>query len=56
LQSQQEANFSSKVAAESGFEGGRVELRGTGRRWGDVLRHKVQTIFEDAGVRRKLGK
>jgi len=24
-----------------------------GRGWGDVLRHRVQNIFEDAGARRK---
>jgi hypothetical protein len=28
-------------------------LRGMGRGWGDVLRHSVQNIFEDAGVGRK---
>lgn len=48
-----EADFSAKVAAESGFKRGGVELRGMGRRWGDVLRHRVQNIFEDAGVGRK---
>jgi hypothetical protein len=48
-----EANFSAKVAAESGFKRGSVELRGMGRGWGDVLRHRVQNIFEDAGVGRK---
>ena len=48
-----EANLAAKVAAESGFKRGGVELRGMGRRWGDVLRHSVQTIFEDAGVARK---
>jgi hypothetical protein len=41
------------VAAESGFKRGGVELRGMGRGWGDVLRHSVQNIFEDAGVGRK---
>ena len=48
-----EADLSAKVAAESGFKRGGVELRGMGRRWGDVLRHRVQNIFEDAGVGRK---
>jgi hypothetical protein len=48
-----EADFSSKVAAESGFKRGGVELGGLGRGWGDVLRHRVQNIFEDAGVGRK---
>jgi hypothetical protein len=51
-----EADLSSKVAAESGFERGSVELRGLGRGWGDVLRHRVQNIFEDAGVGRKSRK
>jgi hypothetical protein len=41
------------VAAESGFKRGGVELRGMGRRWGDILRHRVQNIFEDAGAVRK---
>jgi len=48
-----EPDLSAKVAAESGFKRGSVELRGLGRRWGDVLRHRVQNIFEDAGVGRK---
>ena len=48
-----EAYFSAKVAAESGFERGSVELREMGRGWGDVLRHRVQNIFEDAGAGRK---
>jgi hypothetical protein len=48
-----EADLSAKVAAESGFKRGGVELRGMGRRWGDILRHRVQNIFEDAGARRK---
>ena len=48
-----EADFSAKVAAESGFKHGGVELRGMGRGWGNVLRHSVQNIFEDAGVGRK---
>ena len=48
-----EANFSAKMAVESGFKRGGVELRGLGRRWGDVLRHRAQNIFEDAGVVRK---
>ncbi len=51
-----EANFSAKMAAESGFERGGIELRRMNRGWSDVLRHKVQTIFEDAGLRRKGGK
>jgi hypothetical protein len=44
------ANFSAKVAAESGFERRDIELLGLGRRWRNVLRHRVQNIFEDAGV------
>ena len=32
-----EANFSAKVAAEGGFKGGDVELRGMRRGWGDSL-------------------
>jgi len=48
-----EADLSAKVAAESGFKRGGVEMGGLGRRWGDVLRHRVQNIFEDAGARRK---
>ena len=48
-----EANLSAKVAAEGGFKRRGVELRGSGRRWGDVLRHSVQNIFEDAGAGRK---
>ena len=48
-----EADFSTKVAAESGFKSRGVELRGLGRGWGDVLRHRVQNIFEDAGPRCK---
>lgn len=48
-----EADLSAKVAAESGFKRGGVELRGMGRRWGDILRHRVQNIFEDAGAVRK---
>jgi hypothetical protein len=48
-----EADLSAKVAAESGFKRGGVELRGMGRGWGDILRHRVQNIFEDAGAVRK---
>jgi hypothetical protein len=48
-----EADFAAKVTAESGFKRGGVEFRGMDRRWGDVLRHKVQNIFEDAGAGRK---
>jgi hypothetical protein len=48
-----EADFSAKVAAESGFKRGGVELRGMDRGWSDDLRHRVQNIFEDAGVGRK---
>jgi hypothetical protein len=48
-----EADLSAKVAAESGFQRGAVELRGMGRGWGDLLRHRVLNIFEDAGARRK---
>ena len=48
-----EANFSAKMAAESGFERRGVKLHGMGRGWGDILRHGVQNIFEDAGVGRK---
>jgi len=38
-----EPDLSSKMAAESGFKRGGVELRGMGRRWGDVLRHRYRT-------------
>jgi hypothetical protein len=31
------------VAAEGGFKRGGVKLRGMGRGWGDVLRHRLQT-------------
>jgi hypothetical protein len=48
-----EADFSAKVAAERGLESRNVELRGLDRSWGDILRHRVQNIFEDAGVGRK---
>ena len=48
-----EADLSTKVAAERGLQSRSVELRGLGRRWGDVLRHRVQNIFEDAGAGRK---
>ena len=48
-----EADLSAKVAAESGFKRGGVELRGMRRGWGDILRHRVQNIFEDAGAVRK---
>ena len=48
-----EADFSAKVTAERGFKSRSIELRGMGRGWGDVLRHRVQNIFEDAGVGRK---
>jgi hypothetical protein len=48
-----EANLSAKVAAESAFKRGGVEMGGAGRRWGDDLRHRVQNIFEDAGAGRK---
>ncbi len=48
-----EPDLSSKMAAESGFKRGSVELGGMDRGWGDVLRHRVQNIFEDAGVGRK---
>ena len=48
-----EANFSAKVATESGFKRGGVELRGMGRRWSDGLRHRAQNIFVDAGFVRK---
>ena len=48
-----EPDFSSKVATEGGFKRGGVELRGLGQGWGDVLRHRVQNIFEDAGAGRK---
>jgi hypothetical protein len=44
------ANLSAKVAAERGFERRGIELLGLGRRWRNVLRHRVQNIFEDAGV------
>jgi hypothetical protein len=45
-----EADLSAKVAAERGFKSRGVELRGLGWGWGDVLRHRVQNIFEDAGA------
>ena len=48
-----EADLSTKVAAERGLQSRSVELRGLDRRWGDVLRHRVQNIFEDVGVGRK---
>jgi hypothetical protein len=48
-----EADFSAKVTAERGFKSRGVELRGMDRGWSDVLRHRVQNIFEDAGVGRK---
>jgi hypothetical protein len=48
-----EADFSAKVAAESGFERSGIELRGMSRGWRGILRHRVQNIFEDAGVGRK---
>ena len=48
-----EADLSTKVAAERGLQSRSVELRGLGRGWDDVLRHRVQNIFEDAGVGRK---
>jgi hypothetical protein len=38
-----EANLSAKVAAESGFKRGGIELRGMGRGWSDVWRHRLQT-------------
>src|ERR1700687_423077 len=44
------ANLSAKMAPEGGFKGGGVELLGLGRRWRNVLRHRVQDIFEDAGA------
>jgi len=47
------ADLPTKVAAERSLERGRVKLRGMGRGWSDVLRHKTQYIFEDAGVGRK---
>ena len=48
-----ETDFSAKVATERAFKRGGIELRGMGGRWGDVLRHRVQNIFEDAGAGRK---
>jgi hypothetical protein len=45
-----EANFSTKMAAEGGFKRGSIELRGTGWGWSDVLWHRTQNIFEDAGA------
>jgi hypothetical protein len=48
-----EADFSAKVAAERSFERGGVELLGMGRRQSDLLRHRIQNIFEDAGAGRK---
>ena len=48
-----ETDFSAKVATERAFKRGGIELRGMGRGWGDVLRHRVQNIFEDAGAGRK---
>ena len=46
------ANLSSKVAAKRSFKRSGVELRGSGG-WGDVLWHKAQNIFKDAGAGRK---
>jgi hypothetical protein len=48
-----EADFSTKMAAKGGFEHGGVELRGVSGGWSDVLQHRVENIFEDAGVGRK---
>jgi hypothetical protein len=48
-----EANLSAKVAAQASLKRRGIELRGMSRRWGDVLRHRVQNIFEDAGAARK---
>jgi hypothetical protein len=48
-----EAYLSTKVAAERGLKSRGVEFRGMDRRWGDVLRHRVQNIFEDVAVGRK---
>ena len=47
------AHFSAKMAPKSGFERGGIEVRGLGGGWGNVLRHRVQNILEDAGVARK---
>jgi hypothetical protein len=48
-----EANFSSKMAAQGGLEGGDIEVYGAGGRRCGIGRHGVQNIFEDAGVARK---
>jgi len=45
-----EADLSAKVAAESAFERGGIELRGVSGGWGDDLRHMVENIFADAGA------
>jgi hypothetical protein len=47
------ADFSAKVAAERSFERGGIEFCGMGRRRGNILRHRLQNIFEDAGAGRK---
>jgi hypothetical protein len=48
-----EANLSAKVAAKRGFKGGGVEWRGMSGGWSNVLGHKAQNIFKDAGAGRK---
>jgi hypothetical protein len=47
------ADFSAEMAAERGFKGGGVELRGTDLGERDVLRHGYCNIFVDARLRRK---
>jgi hypothetical protein len=44
-----EADLSAKVPAESGFKRGSVELRGLGREWGDVLRHRSTEHLRGCG-------
>ena len=47
-----EADFTAKMPAESGFELRRIEVGGTRRGRGYILRHRT-TIFEDRGAWRK---
>jgi hypothetical protein len=48
-----ETDFSAEVAAERGLERTGVESREMGRRRSDVLRHRIQSIFEDVVAGRK---
>src|SRR5271154_6991675 len=49
------ADFAAEMAAQSRFQRGSVEFGARDRRWGDILRHSVRNIFEDADVIRKCG-